>query len=171
MSDIKQKYPSADTTALTITLASLASDTNMLAGRESNAVNNSSTVDLDHLLSGFIKLGTSPTTARAIEVWVYAPISIASGTPTYPDVMDGSDSNETCTSLNSKTSMMRLAWTTQTDATTGQTYYMPPTSIAGLFGDMPQYWGIFVVHGTGVNLDSTGSNHGFHYQRIQKQTV
>ena len=57
--DIKTKYPasSADTTALTITLASLATSSTLVAGRESTAVDNSSNVDEDHLVSGQITVG------------------------------------------------------------------------------------------------------------------
>lgn len=174
MSDIKQKYPasSADTVALTITLASLATDTNLRAGQESTAVDNRTNCDIDHLVSGKITVGTSPTAGRVIEVFAYAPISIASGTPTYPDVFDGTDSAETVTSDNVKYSCLRLLWSTTIDNTTDRVYYMPPTSVAEAFGgELPPFWGLFVVHNTGVNLNSTGGNQLLHYHRIQKQTV
>jgi len=142
-----------------------------LAGRESTAVDNTTNLDLDHLLSGKIRVGTSPTASRVIEVWAYAPISIASGTPEYPDVLDGTDSDETMTSANVKASALRLVWSTLTDNTTDRDYFIPPTSIASLFGDLPPYWGVFVTHDTGVALNATGSNHFLHYQRFQRQSV
>lgn len=171
MADIQIRYPAANTTALTITLASLASTSAgiLLAGRESTVVDNQTTLDLDHLLSGQIRTGTSPTASRVIEVWVYAPIRIVSGTPTYPDVLDGTDSDETLTSANVKASALRLAWSTLVDATSDRDYFIPPTSIAGLFGDLPPLWGVFVTHDTGVALNATGSNHFLHYQRFQRQ--
>jgi hypothetical protein len=175
MANIQTRYPqaSADTVALTITLASLASTASgvLLAGRESTAVDNTTNLDLDHLLSGKIRVGTSPTASRVIEVWAYAPISIASGTPEYPDVLDGTDSDETMTSANVKASALRLVWSTLTDNTTDRDYFIPPTSIASLFGDLPPYWGVFVTHDTGVALNATGSNHFLHYQRFQRQSV
>lgn len=171
MADIKSKYPSSSTTALTITLASLATSSTLLVGRESNAVDNTSNLDLDHLLSGKITTGTSPTVNTRIEVWVYAPISISSGTPIYPDVFDGTDSAETVTSDNVKSSLLKLAWSTLVDNTSDRTYYMPPTSIASLFGAMPAFWGVFVTHSTAVNLNSTAGNHDLSYYRIQAQTV
>ncbi|NBW19056.1 MAG: hypothetical protein EBR82_64880 [Caulobacteraceae bacterium] len=67
MADVKIYYVSPSDA--TITLASLASDTNLLAGRESNAIDNSSNLYLDYLISGKVTTGTSPTTARSIEVW------------------------------------------------------------------------------------------------------
>jgi hypothetical protein len=171
VADIQIRYPAANTTALTITLASLASTSAgiLLAGRESTVVDNQTTLDLDHLLSGQIRTGTSPTASRVIEVWVYAPIRIVSGTPTYPDVLDGTDSDETLTSANVKASALRLAWSTLVDATSDRDYFIPPTSIAGLFGDLPPLWGVFVTHDTGVALNATGSNHFLHYQRFQRQ--
>ena len=87
MADIKTKYPasSADTSAITHALASLADDnTNKLAGAQTDVVNNTSNLDLDHIVSGVIKAGTSPTSGRTIEVWAFAPYKIASGTATYP---------------------------------------------------------------------------------------
>lgn len=169
--DIKTQYPSTDTTALTITLASLPSDTNLLAGQESTAVDNTTNEDLDHLVSGRITLGTSPTASRVIEVWAYAPVSVILGTKTYPDVLDGTDSAETLTSTNVKVSALVRLWSTSTDNTTDRAYYMPPKSIAQAFGAMPTFWGLFVVHSTGVNLNSTAGNQYFHYLRIQAQTI
>jgi len=170
--DIKIKYPSTSTSALTLTLASLASDTNLLAGRESTAVDNTSNLDLDHLVSLLVTTGTSPTAGTVIEVWAYAALSISSGTPTYPDVLDGTDSNETITSRNVLFPMLALVASITVDSTSNRGYYVKPTSVAGLFGgSLPPFWGLFVVHNTGVNLNSTGGNHSAQYERVQAQTV
>lgn len=171
MADIKTKYPSTSSVALTLTLASLASDTNLLAGRESTAVDNTTNLDVDHMLSGMITTGTTPTVSRTIEVWVYASFKTASGTPTYPDVLDGTDSNETIVSTNVKNSALRLAAAITVDATSDRAYYFAPVSIAALFGSMPKFWGAFVVHNTAVALNATGGNHVLEYERIQAQTV
>ncbi|WP_395406317.1 hypothetical protein ACHMW6_06495 [Pseudoduganella sp. UC29_106] len=174
MSDIKQKYPAsnADTVALTITLASLATDSNLRTGREGAHVDNRSNLDTDHLVSGMITVGTSPTAGKVIEVWAYAPISISSGTPTYPDVFSTGDAAKTVTSDNVKNSALRLVWSTAIDSTSDRSYYIPPTSIASLFGgELPPYRGVFVTHNTAVNLNSTSGNQAINYHRIQKQTV
>lgn len=172
MATLKTLYPqaSADSVAITITLASLASST-AWAGRASTAVNNTSNLDLDHLVSGKIKLGTSPTVSKTVQVYAYAAQSIASGTPTYPDSITGSDAAKTMTSANVAYACLRFLWAGTTDATTGLVLEMPPTSIAQVFGSVPPYWGLFVVHDSGVNLDSTGSNHSMQYQRVQAQSV
>lgn len=167
--DIKTKYPasSADTTALTITLTGLATSSTLVAGRESTAVDNTTNVDEDHLVSGKITVGTSPTGGR-IEVWAYAPISVASGTPTYGKVT-GSDAAVTFDSRNQVLSAMRALWSTGVDTTSDRTYFMPPTSVRAAFGEVPSDWGIVVIHSSGVNLNATASNHAFGYARIQKQ--
>lgn len=173
MADIKTKYPasSANSTALTISLASLASDSNRLAGRESTVVDNTTNLDLDHLVSGKIRTGTSPTVSKVIEVYAYSVSKIATGTPTYVDAFTGSDANKSVTSANVRASALRLVWSTQVDATSDRDYYIPPTSIASLFGELPAYWGLWVVHDTAVNLNSTAGNHELHYHRVQRQTV
>lgn len=173
MSDIKTKYPqsSADTVAVTISLASLNSDTSLVAGRASTAIDNTSNLDLDHLVASKIRTGTSPTASRVIEVWAYAPIKIASATPTYPDSITGSDAAKTMTSANVKAAALALLWTAITDSTSDRDYFMPPRSIREAFGNMPAFWGLFVVHSSGVALNSTSGNHEFTYQRIQGQVV
>ena len=51
------------------------------------------------------------------------------------------------------------------DATTSdRTYWFAPVSVAALFGGtLPKYWGAFITHNTGVNLNSTGTNHVISY--------
>ena len=75
------------------------------------------------------------------------------------------------TSANVAYACLRFLWAGTTDATTGLVLEMPPTSIAQVFGSVPPYWGLFVVHDSGVNLDSTEGNHSMQYQRIQAQSV
>lgn len=170
MADIKSKYPSTSTVAITCTTASLASDTNLLAGRASTAVDNTSNLDIDHLISGAIRTGTSPTVSTTIEVWAYSYLSIASGTPTYADAITGTDANKTMTSTNVKNAGLRLIAAILIDNTTGRDYPIPPTSIAALFGGaLPPFWGVFVVHNTAVALNATQV--ALQYERVQAQTV
>ena len=174
MSDIKIKYPSTSSVTLTIDLASLASGSAgvFTAGREGNAVDNTSNLDVDHLLSGVIRAGTSPTASRYINVYVYANISSASGTPTYPDVLDGTDSAETFTSANVMNGIVKLAASMISDSTSNRDYFFGPVSVAQLFGgSLPKFWGVFVAHDTAVALNATGGQHVLTYERIQAQTV
>lgn len=166
MADIKSKYAAAAT--ITISLASLASSSSKLAGQESNAVDNTTNLYVDALVSGKIRVGTSPTASKSIEVWAYSSIG---DTPTYPDVFDGTDSAETVTSDGVKFGCLKLLKSFATESTSGRDYFLANESIAQLFGYMPKYWGLFVTHDTGVALDSTAGNHAFSYVGCQYQTV
>jgi len=151
--DTKMAY--AASSDLTITLASLASDTNLLAGQESTAVDNTTNLYIDYLLSGKVTTGTSPTTARVIEVWVIGIMDDA----TWPDVFDGTDSAETITNAGIKNSICRLAASIDTVATSDLAYPFGPVSVASLFGGrLPKQFVVFVTHSTAVNLNSTGGN-------------
>lgn len=159
MADVKANYPSASD--VTITLASLASDTNLLTGRESTAVDNSSNLYLDYLVSGKITTGTSPTTAKSIQVWA---VGSWDGT-TWPDVFDGTDSAETITTANHKNSVCRFLAEMATDATSNQTYHFGPVSVASAFGGvLPPKFVLFVTHNTAVNFNSTAGNHQIRLQ-------
>lgn len=160
--DIKVQYGTpAD---LTITLASLASSSTLVAGRESTVVDNRTDEYLDALVSGYIKAGTSPT-AGNIEVWVYAQLD---DTPTYPDVMDGTDSDETCTSRDVMFAGMRLGARIATTTTTDFVYPIAPFSVAALFGgQMPRRWGAFVTHSMVAALNASG--HKLQYAPVHNQ--
>ena len=165
MADLKLSYPAASD--LTITLASLGSDTNLLTGRESATIDNSSNLYLDYLISGKITTGTSPTAARSIEVWA---IGSWDGT-NWPDVMDGTESGETITSADIKASVCRFVAAMATANTSDRTYHFGPVSIAAAFGGtLPPKFVLFVTHSTGVALNSTDGNHQIRIQPVY-QTV
>ena len=171
---LKINYPasSADTTAITITLASLATSSTWLVGREATAVVNTTNLDLDHLVGGTIMVGTTPTINTTIEVWAVAPYKAASGTYTWPDSVTGTDAAITITSAGVKAGFVRLVASLAVDATTSnRAYPFAPVSIASLFGQLPPSWSIIVTHNTGVNLNATAGNHVIHYHRIQNQSV
>ena len=164
MSTVNISYAASG--ALTITLASLATSSTLVAGRESTAVDNSSTLALDYLLSGKVTTGTSPA-AGAIEVWVVGELDDS----TWPDVFDGTDSNETVTSRDILTACGRLCASMVTGTTNDQTYYFSKTSVASLFGGVcPRKFVVFVTQNTTVNLNATGSNQAI-YQEAITQTI
>ncbi len=146
---------------LTITLASLATSADRTAGRESTAISNAVTLYDDVLVGGKITTGTSPTAAKQIDIYVYAGVN---DTPLYPDVLDGTDSDETFTSVNVQATSIRLLRSISVDNTSDRTYWVAPTSIAALFGGiMPRNWGLFVTHDTAVSLNSNAANHLWSY--------
>ena len=159
MADVKSNFPAASD--VTITLSSLASDANLLTGRQSTAIDNSSNLYLDYLISGKITAGTSPTTARSIQVFV---VGSWDGT-TYPDTFSSSDAGRTPTTANHKNSVCRFIAEMATDATSNQTYHFGPVSVASAFGGvMPVKFVVYVVHNTGQPLNSTSGNHQIRIQ-------
>jgi hypothetical protein len=161
MADIKVAYGTASD--LTITLASLASDTNLLTGRESATIDNTSTLALDYLVSGKVTAGTSPTASRSIEVWA---VGSWDGT-NWPDVFDGTESAETITSADIKASICRLVAAMATANTSDRTYHFGPVSLAAAFGGvLPPKVVLFVTHSTAVALNSTAGNHQIRLQPV-----
>lgn len=152
--------------AITISLASLASSSDWTAGRESDAVDNSTNKYVDALVSGKVRVGTTPTINTFINIYIYAQHD---DTPTYQDVFDGTDSAETVTSAGVLAGVVKLLGSLFVSATTtDRDYFLAPTSVAQLFGGvLPKRWGLFVAHNTGVNLNSTGGNHEFKYTGIK----
>lgn len=169
MATNKISYPAASTTALTFAIGTLASDSGLLAGRASTAVDNTTTLDLDHIVSGSLTVGTTPTASTIIEVYAYAAKSIASNVPTYPDSITGTDATKTMSSRGVMGAALRQVGLVIVDsATTGRVYDLAPTSIAALFGGvMPRFWGLFVVHN---NVAAMGSG-AFQFDRVQTTTA
>jgi len=152
-------------TAMTITLASLASDTNLVAGRESTALDQKDTLDaIDVLVGGKVTTGTTPTASRQIEIWAYASYDDTefSGSAT------GSDANLT---PDAKTNL-RLLTIIPTVNTSDKTYKWGPFSIAQAYGgSMPVQFGIYVVHNTAVNLNATAGNHEVVYTTVKYESA
>lgn len=151
--------------AMTMTLASLASDTNLVAGRESTAVDNKDTDDaIDCLVGGKVTTGTSPTTSRQIEVWLYGSYDDTE----FSGGASGSDANLT---PDAKT-LLKLLIVIPTVSTSDKTYHWGPFSVAQAFGGtMPVRWGVYIVHNTAVNLNATGSNHEVVYFPVNYESA
>lgn len=131
----------------------LASDTNLLAGRASAAVDNTSEEAVDYSVYIEVTTGTSPTASRVIEVWVAAS---EDGT-NYAGGNGGSDANKTHTA-ESKANMVLIA-SMGTNATSNTAYEFVISSLAGLLGGaIPRKFSFFVVHNTAVALNSTAGN-------------
>ena len=157
------KYGSTQT--ITAAIASLASDTNLLAGLESSIIDNTTDGFEDIILSGKATTGTSPTASRQIEVWAIAWDSNA-----WPDVTDGTSSSETLTSADIKASLCKAVAIMPTNNTSDRAYFFTGVSAKQVFGGvLPSKFVLFIVHNTGVNLNATAGNHEFRYQGVYPQ--
>jgi hypothetical protein len=152
MASVKIAYASG--TAFTLTLNSLASSSTLLAGRASTAVDNTTNLYEDYLISGEVKMGTTPTTATFVEVWAYA---IRGDDTNYPLGITGTDANFSMPSLGSKAGGVVRLGAIQVDlTTTGQVFDFASASLAQAFGgSCPSKFGLFVVHNCGAALDAS----------------
>jgi len=151
------KYGSKQT--LTCAVASLASDTNLLAGIESSVIDNTTDGYTDIIVSGKVTTGTNPTTSTRIEVW-----AVAWDGANWPDVFDGTSTGETITSSDIKNAICKNIASMSTNNTSDRTYHFSGVSLRGAFGGcLPSKTVLFVVHNTGQNLNSTAGNHELSY--------
>ena len=155
--------------ALTVTLASLATSSSFIGGQESNEIDNTSNKYLDAFLEGFITVGTTPTINTQIIVYVWgAGESLAT---TAKDVLVGSNGARTLTSAGVGRGFLVPAAVIDVDSTTSNRRYdFGDVSVAKALGlpVLPQFWGVFVTHNTGVALNSTAGNHAVAFSGIKQ---
>lgn len=158
-----------DSTALTITLASLATSSTLVTGRQSTVVDNTSNKYMDAIVSGQITTGTSPTTAKTIAVYLFSNLSVASSTFVFPNAgttaLGGGDGAATF-DAEQKAGAIVLAQAVSINSTSDRPYSFK-FAVREVLGYMPLKWGLFVTHDTAVNLNSTAGNHWFHYTGIK----
>lgn len=137
----------------TITVASLASDTSLLAGRAGTAIDQKDSDDaIDCMVGGLVTTGTSPTASRQIEIWSYA----TSDDTNFNEGITGTDANKTLVTKPT----LKLLTIIPTTSSNNQAYYWGPFSVAQAYGGvLPVQWGIFIVHNTGTNLQVTSGSH------------
>ena len=153
-------------TTITFSPASVASSSTFIAGRESTEVNNTSNLYTDALVQGFVTThSTAPTVDKQIRIYVWGS-NISLGT-TALDVLDGTDSTETFTSVEIRDTILIRARTIVINASTSQKYHIKPFSVAQMFGEMPQFWGLFLAQNTEQILSATGADHEFKYTGIK----
>jgi len=153
----KLQYDAA--AAITITLTSVVTSATFVAGRNSTAIDNSTTPRaIDSEITAKITTGTSPTPADS-EIRVYLYQALNPDTPTYPDTVTGTDANVTLTSTYMLNSGFLLAGSTAVSTTSSLGYPIKCLSTAQAYGKEPKRWGVYVTHATGVNLHATSTNH------------
>jgi hypothetical protein len=164
MATVTQTYSASAT--ITVAPENVASSADWTAGVESAVVDNSTNKYVDALVSGVWTAGTTPTANTTVGVYVYAQEDDG---PTYQDVFDGTSSAETVTSAGVLAGVVRLLGTLSVSTnTSNRAYYLAPSSVAQCFGGvMPQRWGLFLAHNSGVNSNTTAGNHVWKYQGIK----
>jgi len=162
------KLTFASSASITCTLASLATSSTLVAGRSSAEIDNSTNLHLDKLISGKITVGTTPTANTVIEVWMIPKREDSS----YHDTFDGTDKNVTVTSRQHLLAYGTLLSTMAVPATTSNVGYEFFRSAAAAMGaGCPPKFQLFIVHNTGVNLNSTGGNHVLYEKGVYSTTA
>lgn len=166
MAQTSVKYDN-NPTALTITLASLATSVTLTGGQSSAEVSNSSDKHVDVMIQGKITVGSSVTNNTQIQIYVYGSDAALSGKNL--DVIDGTNASDTFATVGVRDSVLKLGKVISVDSTTAnRTYYVSSFSVAELFGgNMPKYWGVWVTHNTGSALNSTSGNHELTFMGIK----
>jgi len=162
MATVNIAYASSAT--ITIAPENVATSSTFVAGVESAVIDNTSNKYVDVIVGGKWRCGTTPTINTQVLIYVF---SVLNDTPDYPDVMDGTSSAETLTSVGVGRGFLKLAAVIDVDSTTSDRDYFVTFSVAQLFGGvMPAKWGLFITHNTGVNSNSTSGNHVWKYTGI-----
>jgi hypothetical protein len=144
-------------TTITMDLAGLTSDTNLLNGRESAEIDNTTNRYIDCMVEGFVSVGTTPTVGTQIFVYVWGSGTAASSTAL--DGIGGTDSAANMSNAAARNSTLYLAQTITLTANTSDFAYPVRTfSVAQLFGYVPRYWGLYVVHNTVAALRNNAAN-------------
>lgn len=140
--------------ALTVThLASLASDTSLLAGWSSAVIANGTNLSVSEKISGLIQTGTSPTVNTVINVYLWAALD---DTPTYPDTITGSEAAITLTSANVRDAgAFKLVYSIIVDSTSNRIYPFEVDVSSYFGGHMPKNYGVFIVQNTSAALNAT----------------
>lgn len=162
-----------DSTAITITLASLATSSSMVSGRQSTIVTNVTNKFLDAFVTGRITTGTTPTTAKTLAVYVFVPTSVTASAFTYPiagaTTLGEVDAAATFDAEQRAGSLI-FAQAATINATSDRVYTFS-FSVAEAVGYMPLKWGLFVTHDTVAALHATAGNHFFHYVGLKADVV
>src|SRR5258707_1357354 len=155
------KYGAAGT--MTITLASLASDSTLIAGRQSTTIDNTTTLAIDYMVGGFVTVSSAAAavgTNKQIEVWAFASYD---GT-TYSAGAGATDANFSPTG---EKTLMRLLTIIPLDTTSSHQYEWGPFSVAQSYGGtMPPKWGVFMVQNSCAALSTSAVNHQVKYTPV-----
>jgi hypothetical protein len=158
--DIKTKYGSSAAYTFT-SINSLAGSSSFLAGGGCLAIDNTSNLHLDYLVSGKITWTSTAPAAGTYQMDIHAYGSL-NDTPDYP--LDGSgnalgtDTARTFANLNDKYNSGQLLISLGLTATVSKVYTFSPRSISKLFGAVPKFHGLWATHGVTTANSTPGSS-------------
>lgn len=153
---------------LLVNRASVAIDVTNLQSHPSSAawttvwsgptIDNSTTLDLDHLIAAQFVVAAAGIAAGEIRVSILTMLNDT----TWPDVFStGVEGTQSASAVIPDTEIRDCAftqlWSAVTDATASRVYPMPQRSLVTALGFMPRKYALFVAHSTGANLAASGN--------------
>lgn len=133
---------------LTWGMTNPSSDANLLAGRESTAVDQGSNNYIDIVIGGHFAGPSTGAAAGAIQVWAYG--SWDDGT-TYPADITGTDGALTLVAAVKR--LLTPLYFIVTNTTNSEVYKWGPVSLAAAFGGtVPERWGLWGAQSSGGAL-------------------
>lgn len=144
-------YTYATPATLTWGMTNPSSDSTLLIGRESTAVDQGSNNYIDVIIGGHFAGPSSGAAAGRIQVFAYG--SWDDGT-TWTGINTGTDGALTLTATDKERLFLVESITTTT--TNSDVYKWGPISLARVFGGvMPERWGLWGVHSAGGALTTS----------------
>lgn len=151
-------------TAVTCTLASLATSADTTVGRQSASLDLTSIDAIDLAVHFKVTTGTSPTSAKQIEIWAAASLD---GT-----LFAGNASTADAALTPIEKTTMRLLAIIPTSNASDRTYRAVIPSLAAAFGGtLPPHVAFWISHNTAVNLNATGGNHEIYYRALNYESA
>lgn len=145
--------------AVTITLASLATSTGLTTGRCSAAYSNGTNKDDFVIPMLRVRSGSvAPTAGGSIELWAFAQRADSTWPEIFTAAYTGSDGGFNATSRDILFAGAVLLGAVTNDATTARDYVIRGRELAQVFGAVPQNVAFFVTQSTGQALDATAGN-------------
>lgn len=172
MATIKPLYAAPFNLAASLTaLASLATSSGLTAGWQSDIIDNRTNLYDDVLISGIVRVGTTPTVNTQINIYAWSELEDTG--PSRPDSFGTTAAARSITSAGVGQGYLRFLASLNVDATTtDRDYPFGMLSLAALFGGtIPPQWGLWIVHNTGVALNATSTNFKLYGTGIQIQSV
>jgi hypothetical protein len=126
--DIKPSYVASS--AVTMTLASLAASSSLLAGRQSTAIDNTSNKYVNYFVTADIKAADANHFAGRIEFFVVGPKDDS----TWPDAFGATDAARSVTSDSIKNTICKPLAFIAGESTNDRVYPLGPVSVAAAFG-------------------------------------
>jgi hypothetical protein len=159
--NVKTAY--AASVEVTMTLASLAASSTLLAGQESTFIDNRTNLYLNYNMAGHFKTAASNAQVGAINVAIVAAEGDGAGTPVWQDVFDGTDSTETVSLQSVYDQICKVGASIITTASNALVWPFGSFSVAGLYGgDCPLAFGVFVSHNAETSTNAWSATEGDH---------